>query len=49
MNHGSQVKAMALADTKILKTAIIDSFRKIASAHHDQDPVIVRGRSRGPS
>ena len=40
MNHGSQVKAKALADTKILKTAIIDSFRKLHPRTIVKNPVM---------
>src|SRR6266850_8152903 len=40
MDHGSQVKAKALADTKILKTAIIDSFRKLHPRAMVRNPVM---------
>ena len=40
MDHGSQVKAKALADTKILKTAIIDSFRKLHPRTMVKNPVM---------
>src|SRR6266850_2459419 len=40
MNHGSQVKAKALADTRILKTAIIDSFRKLHPRTIVKNPVM---------
>src|SRR6266850_4705772 len=40
MEHGSQVKAKALTDTKILKTATLDSFRKLHPRAMVRNPVM---------
>src|SRR5712692_5478538 len=40
MDHTSQVKAKALTDTKILKTAILDSFRKLHPRAMVRNPVM---------
>src|ERR1700739_2130805 len=40
MDHTSQVKAKALTDTKILKTAILDSFRKLHPRMMVKNPVM---------
>src|SRR6267143_170919 len=40
MDHTSQVKAKALTDTKILKTAILDSFRKLHPRTMVKNPVM---------
>ena len=40
MDHGSQVKSKALTDTKILKTAIVDSFRKLHPRTMIKNPVM---------
>src|SRR4029077_16144865 len=40
MDHGSQVKSTSLSDTKILKTAIIDSFRKLRPRTMIKNPVM---------
>src|SRR5712664_4406707 len=40
MDHTSQVKAKALTDTKILKTAILDSFRKLHPRTMAKNPVM---------
>ena len=40
MEHGSQVKSTSLSDTKILKTAIVDSFRKLHPRTMIKNPVM---------
>ncbi|MGB4783126.1 MAG: potassium-transporting ATPase subunit B, partial [Candidatus Acidiferrum sp.] len=40
MDHTSQVKAKPLTDTKILKTAILDSFRKLHPRTMVKNPVM---------
>src|SRR5712664_510095 len=40
MDHTSQVKAKALTDTKILKTAVLDSFRKLHPRTMVKNPVM---------
>jgi len=40
MDHTSQVKAKALTDTKILKTAVLDSFRKLHPRAMVKNPVM---------
>jgi K+-transporting ATPase ATPase B chain len=40
MEHVSQAKAAALADTRILKTAIVDSFRKLHPRTMIKNPVM---------
>src|SRR4029077_17672116 len=40
MDHGSQVKSTSLSDTKILKTAIVDSFRKLNPRTMVKNPVM---------
>src|SRR5580693_9134488 len=40
MDRSSQVKSKALTDTKILKTAIVDSFRKLNPRTMVKNPVM---------
>jgi len=40
MDRASQVKSKALTDTKILKTAIVDSFRKLHPRTMVKNPVM---------